>query len=87
MNHLSAWISNPNRNRPLDDSIYIHFTAKRHPYREAQDRHATCLIVAGVSGFTSRDNRKYHEETRSRWPKDLAQGSVLKTDRRMNSRN
>lgn len=29
MNHLSATISNPNRNCPLDDSIYIHLAAKR----------------------------------------------------------
>lgn len=68
MNHLSASISDPNQNCPLDDSIYIHLSAKRlwHPYRAAWNGIVVRRVLSQLDPrFMSRDNRKYDEETRA----------------------
>lgn len=68
MNHLSASISDPNQNCPLDDSIYIHLPAKRlwHPYRAAWNGIVVRRVLSQLDPrFMSRDNRKYDEETRA----------------------
>jgi len=66
MNHLSVSISDPNRNCPLDDSIYIHLAAKRlRPYRAGRRQSYGVSYRSWNSHFTSHDNRKYDEETRA----------------------
>lgn len=68
MNHLSALISDPSQNCPLDDSIYIHLAAERlwHPYRAARNGIVVRRVLSQLDPrFMSRDNRKYDEETRA----------------------